>query len=152
RLSRPARRRPRTVPTPARVSLRLESLEARANPAAPVLSGVAAKWVDTNVVYLTGTVQDENPGTAIVHLAGAVQQDVLPDAGGNFSMFVKVPTSGPVYVRATDDEGLSTGTASVQYGQEVTTLTTNQSRITLANGQPALNDVTISRDDNGIWH
>src|SRR4051795_2272319 len=107
RLSRPARRRPRTVPTPARVSLRLESLEARANPAAPVLSGVAAKWVDTNVVYIVGTVQDENPGTSFVHLTGAVEQDVKPDDGGNFSMFVRVPTNGPVYVQASDEEGLS---------------------------------------------
>jgi hypothetical protein len=151
-LTRPARRRPRTVPLRARATLRLESLEARANPAAPVLSGVAAKWVDTNVVYIAGTVQDENPATAVVHLGGGVQQDIRPDASGNFSIFAKSDGTSTVYVRATDDEGLASGTAAVQFGQAVTKTGSDQTRITLATGEPVLNDVTISRDDNGVWH
>jgi len=149
--TRPVRRRPRTVPAWARTSLRLESLEARANPAAPVLAGVGVKWLDTNVVYIAGTIQDAQPGTALVHLTGSVEQVVEPAADGQFSMFVKIGGAGPIYVQATDNVGLSSGTAAIQYGQPVTTL--GSDRVTLAApGQPVLGDVTISQDANGQWH
>src|SRR3954454_2299822 len=95
-LSRLSRPRPRIVRPPTRAALRLESLEARANPAAPALSGVSADWTQPGVVVITGQVIDETPATAHVQVGGAATGDFTVDASGEFTLCLKTMGTGPV--------------------------------------------------------
>src|SRR3954447_18196036 len=93
-ISRPGRR-PRTVHRPVRPRLRVEALEARANPSAPVLSNMTASWSgDGRQVVISGTVIDEHPGGTAIHVTGAAQVDFHPDSRGNFLAYVNVADTG----------------------------------------------------------
>src|SRR4051794_3780077 len=98
-------RRPPVVRRQHRTKLRLESLEARANPAAPVLSAVTASWADPGMVVITGKVNDEALGTAVLHVTGATQADVSLGGKDNFMIALKTNGSGSLYLRTTDQEG-----------------------------------------------
>jgi hypothetical protein len=140
--TRPAGR-PRTVRPQVRTRLRLETLEARANPAAPILQSVRADWGDEHFVVISGMVQDETPGQAVIHVAGAVQANGGVGEGGQFAIALKLTGTGPVYVRAGDTEGLYSGMLVFHYGDPAPAPGGNQ---------PLLSDVSIIRDENGLWH
>jgi len=139
--TRPAGR-PRTVRPQVRTRLRLETLEARANPAAPMLVNLKADWGDEHFVVISGTVQDEAPGEAVIHVGGAVQADGGVAEGGQFAIALKLTGTGPVYLRARDNEGLFSDPFVFHYGDPAPAPST----------QPVLSDVSIIRDENGLWH
>jgi hypothetical protein len=153
-LSRPARR-PRTVRRPVRPALRVEALEARANPAAlvltamtaPVLTHMAASWEGANHVTISGTVLDQDPAQAVIHVTGATQTDVHADASGNFVVSLETNGTDPVYVQVQDAGNLLSGTTTIQQGVDLQA--TNLAAPTAE--QPALRDVTITCE-GGTWH
>jgi hypothetical protein len=136
-------RRPRTLRRPLRTALRLEFLEARANPAAPVLTGMKADWGNEQFVVISGVIQDESPGSALIHVGGSAQGDVHVGNGGAFSIALKTTGTGAIYLRAEDNEQLKSGVQSVSYG-DATPVS--------AGNHPVLSGVSIIRDENGLWH
>src|SRR4051794_16801164 len=103
--TRPAGR-PRTVRPQVRNALRLETLEARANPTAPVVLNLRSDWGDEHFVVISGTIQDEAPGQAVIQVRGAAQADIAVSEGGDFAMSLKPMGTGPIYLRALDNEAL----------------------------------------------
>jgi hypothetical protein len=140
--TRPAGR-PRTVRPQVRTPLRLECLEARANPAAPVLTGMKANWGNENYVVVSGVVQDECPALAMIHFGGSTQGKVQVGEDGEFVIALARTGAGRLYLRAEDEEGLISGTKSFGYGD---------SQVPPAGTQPVLGGVGISRGEDGLWH
>jgi hypothetical protein len=136
-------RSPRRGIPRARLALRLESLEARANPAAPVLSGVSADWGENNVVVISGVIQDETPSSAHVEVAGAAVGDFTVNERGQFTVLLKGDGPGSIYFRAADNDGLYS--AAMTLGRE-------QRIITPVGDHPSLRDVEIIQDGSGDWH
>jgi hypothetical protein len=110
--SRPARRtRPARVALGSR--LRLEHLETRDCPAAPVLTSTSITALGNGQVQVQGVVQDDNPTSAVIHLSGAAQGDVHPDATGHYSVQVTPSGGGAIVVQAADPGGAMSGTVSM---------------------------------------
>jgi hypothetical protein len=152
--TRPSRRRPRNVRRiAARPTLRVEALEARANPAAPVLTNLSASWSGTNSVMITGQVQDDHQTGAVVDFGGAVTAAVHTDPKGNFMVALKTTGSGPVNIQAVDDVGVASPVGTVAYGSSPTTGATSTATATsTANGTSSFGGGTITNDGNGWWH
>lgn len=89
---------------PLRARLRLERLEYRDVPAAPVLVGVSARLLG-NYLVVTGSVQDESPGQAQVNVSGAVSGAATVRADGTFE-FIKASAGGVIQLQAHDIENL----------------------------------------------
>jgi len=134
--------RHRTIRPQVRIPLRLECLEARANPAAPVVTNVTAAWGDEHIVVLRGNVQDETIGQAVMQVAGAVQLGAAVDQGGTFVVALRTTGTGPIYFRAEDNQ-LTSEPITIDYGKPAPDPVVNE---------PGLSDVTISRGDDGLWH
>jgi hypothetical protein len=151
--TRPSRHRPRNVRRiAARPALRVEALEARANPAAPVLTNLSATWSGANSVLITGQVQDDHQTAAIVHFTGAGTADVHTDGRGNFMVALKTSGSGPVDIQAVDDVLAASPVGTAQYGSAPTTGSTGGTAVPTSNGAPKITGVTITNTGNGWWH
>jgi len=103
--SRPHRRPRNTRRLSARPVLRVEALETRANPSAPVLTIVHPTWSDANDIVVTGTVSDAHPGTTqvTVYSGGALASAYANDAGG-FTVSLHTSTPGAAYIQAHNDQ------------------------------------------------
>lgn len=141
-LSRLHRPRPRIVRPPARASLRLESLEARANPSAPAITGVSADWTQPGVVVITGQVIDETPQADHVEVGGAATGTYSVDGSGEFTLCLKTTGTGPLYFRAVDSEALASANSLLNVGDKIPTPLADH---------PTIKDVEIYQDENG-WH
>ena len=147
--SRPTRRPRHIRRTPVRPALRVEALEARANPDAnPTLSNVAAVWTSPTQVVITGTVIDASasampsstdtsgaaaPAVVIVG-GGASPTTTTTNAQGNFTVTANVAPGGTVLVAA-----------------QPITATAPTPVTVVAAGQPTLSNVTIT-EEGGAWH
>jgi hypothetical protein len=99
--------RPRNVRRPpARPVLRVETLETRANPSAPVLTVVHPTWSDPNDIVVTGTVSGDNTATTqvTVYSGGALASAYASSAGG-FTVSLHTNAPGPDYIQAHNDQG-----------------------------------------------
>ncbi len=135
-------RRPRTVYPPR---LRLETLEARANPAAPVLAYMNVHWSDANDVVVSGRVTDESPNTVILHVTGAYQDDFHVASDGTFLIALHTDSTAQLNVQAQDGEGLTSAVVTAANSTDVTVGDPGY------NSGPVLKDVTVSLE-GGIWH
>jgi hypothetical protein len=110
---RPARRRTRPARAALGSRLRLEHLETRDCPAAPVLTSTSVTAAAGGQVLVQGVVQDDNPTSAVIHLSGAAQADIHPDATGHYSIQLTPTGSGSIVVQAADPTGASSGTVAM---------------------------------------
>jgi hypothetical protein len=133
--SRPTRRFHNTRRGTARTTLRVEALEARANPdSTPVLTAVTATWSDPTHVVISGTVTDDTATPTTVLVGGAATATITPTASGTFTTALVLNQPGTVLLAAPTGETIGT------------------TPITVLNlGQPALANVTITQID-GTWH
>lgn len=101
------------APHGERPRLQLEQLEDRLCPAAPFITQFTAVPLNSGQsVQLSGTIQDENPGTVAVNFSGVASGSTTADAAGNFSLTTTASALGTVNAVALDEEYLSSGTAS----------------------------------------
>jgi hypothetical protein len=135
--------RPRTVRPAARTALRLESLETRANPSAPVLTGVSVDWSNPGVVAISGHVVDETPATTQVQVGGAATGTFATDGKGQFAIVLKTLGTGGLYIRALDAEGLTSNPISYLPGTQMLAVTAVEN--------PTFGDISISHEQDG-WH
>jgi hypothetical protein len=108
---RPVRRRPSRLTRGSR--LRLERLDARDCPAAPVLTSTSVSWLTNGQVLVRGTVQDENPAGVVIHLSGGLVGSATADATGRYSVQLTPTAAGALYVQALDTEGLTSATQTM---------------------------------------
>lgn len=106
--SRPA------LPMQRKVKLRLEHLETRDCPAAPVLGMSAAPTNVGKQVQIQGTVQDENPAGVTITLSGVVSGSITPKADGTYSYVTTASGLGTITAVARDQESLSSNSVSAQ--------------------------------------
>jgi hypothetical protein len=119
------------MPTP-RYRPRLETLEDRACPAAPVIHFYAIPE-EPNFV-LEGQVTDEDPGGLTVHFSGVYQGSATTCAYGWFSFLIEPAMLGMIYADVTDAEGLA-ATASTEVVSEA----------------PRILDFQASREVFNVW-
>src|SRR5262245_63327685 len=90
------------------VFLRLERLETRDLPAAPVISSFTAVPTNSGTqVLLSGHVNDEHPSGIMVNFGGAAMAMTMTDANGNFSVYTVCASLGTVTATAQDAEMLT---------------------------------------------
>jgi hypothetical protein len=109
-LSRPSRRQPRR--RPYRPALRLQWLESRDCPAAPVL-GMSIRVIDGGHVEVSGYVRDDDPASAVVHFGGAGQGEARPAADGSYLAVLPATVGGAVTGWAVDGDGLTSNQSTV---------------------------------------
>jgi hypothetical protein len=123
--SRPSRRPHAARRSSTRSVLRVEALETRANPSAPMINVAQATWSDPNDIVITGTVTDANPAGTFLSLAGGGSLNTAyANSVGGFQIALHLNNTGPVSLVAHDSLGLNssamtfnTGVAqSIQYG------------------------------------
>lgn len=102
-------RTPAAVKTPVRAALRLEQLEDRLTPAAPVITSFLAQHIG-NQVMISGFFTDETPDTASVTLSGTVSTTLTP-MGGMFYYVGSYTSGGSVTATVTDEEALTASTS-----------------------------------------
>jgi hypothetical protein len=133
--SRPNRPTRNTRRTTARTTLRVEALEARANPdSTPVLTAVTATWSDPTHVVISGTVTDDTATTSTVLVGGATTATITTTTSGTFTTALVLNQPGTVLLAAPIAQ--TTG---------ITPITA------VTEGQPTLSNVTITQID-GTWH
>ncbi len=135
--TRPTRRPRNTRRTSVRPVLRVEALEARANPDAnPTLSNVTAVWTSATQVVISGTVNDASASTTptTVLVGGATTAAVTTNPQGNFTVALTVAQPGTLLVAAEPTTAAATPVTVI------------------AAGQPTLSNVTITQGDDGAWH
>jgi hypothetical protein len=140
--SRPVRR-PRNVRPQVRTTLRLESLEARANPAAPVMSNLSADWGNEQVVMISGHVVDDTGAGGVVHVSGAAQGNILLGTGGQFAAALKVTGTGSVYLQAENVGHEMSPSQTIHFGEKI---------VPPAGQSAVIGDVTITQGSDGSWH
>jgi hypothetical protein len=132
--SRPNRPTRNTRRTTARTTLRVEALEARANPdASPILTGVTATWSDATHVVISGTVSDETAGATTVLVGGAASTSVTTNPQGAFTAALTLNQPGTVLLAVPTTE---TGITPITIVTE---------------GHATMSNVTITQT-GGIWH
>jgi hypothetical protein len=132
--SRPVRRPRHIRRTSGRPVLRVEALEARANPDAnPALANVASTWTSATSVVISGTVVDSSGSTTVL-IGGAASGVVQTAANGSFTVSLNLIQAGTVLLAAQPIQ-LDAATP-----------------ITIVSAaQPTLTNVTITQVD-GVWH
>src|SRR5207302_658837 len=85
-----------------RPALRVEQLETRDCPAAPVLSAFSATVLGGHSVQLAGTVQTDHPGGVMVNFSGVASGFTAVQADGSFSMTTNANALGVITAIATD--------------------------------------------------
>lgn len=85
---------------------RLESLESRDCPAAPVISSFTATQVAGQQVLLSGTVSDEAPAGVTVSFTGAASGSALVNSAGQFSVTLSLGAISVIHAQALDGESL----------------------------------------------
>lgn len=103
-------RRPSARPVRPSRQLVLEPLEDRFCPAAPSFTNLSVTILHGNDVQVSGTISDERPQNALVSLQGVVSGEVVPNAGGQFSLEMTASELGEVIAEVNDDEGYSNST------------------------------------------
>ena len=136
-------RRPRTVQSPIRTQLRMESLEARANPAAPVLSGVSVAWSGESVAVITGTIHNDEAGSTILHVSGAANQTVQVGPGGQFMVTVRTDGHDTLRLAAENGSHLFSTVREFEEGEGINPPQGEQA---------AIGNISITQDTNGNWH
>jgi hypothetical protein len=133
--SRPTRRPRKTRRPSLRPALRVEALEARANPdTSPTLTAVTATWTNATQVVISGTVTDTTSPTTVL-VGGAASTSVTTTATGTFTTTLNLDQSGGTILLAAQP-----------------TLITSPTPVTIiAQGQPVLSNVKIQLID-GVWH
>ncbi len=126
-------RRGRT--TSPRARLCLEWLETRDCPAAPVITAFAVEQMGQHNVGLSGTVQDENPGTVVVHFTGVATGNVTVSSNGSFWFETTASSLGTVNAKALDAESLWSAEVPAQ----------------LTNSAPAILDFTATHLTGTWW-
>jgi hypothetical protein len=91
---------------------RLEALENRSCPAAPVMS-LAAAAAGNTMVTLSGVVQDEAPAGLWIWFSGAYTGCAETDSSGAFSVTITPDQAGTVFATVYDGEGYM-GDAAVE--------------------------------------
>jgi hypothetical protein len=114
--------------------LRIEALEARANPTAAGLGDVTTTWTSPTQVVITGTVTDTSAPTTVL-VGGAATAAVPTSPTGNFSVALNLNQAGGAVVLAAQP-------AESNAQAPVTVV---------ADGRPTLSNVTITQED-GVWH
>lgn len=112
---------------------RLEALENRSCPAAPVMS-LATTAAGNTMVTLSGVVQDEAPAGLWVSFSGAYTGWTETDSSGAFSVTVTPNEAGTVFATVYDGEGYM-GDAAVE----------------LQNVMPMILDFTAVHTDQNTW-
>jgi len=116
------RLRPATRPLERARWGQFERLERRECPAAPTLNGLSAVTSTGTQVTLQGYVSDESPQTSTVAFSGVLSGSATPNAYGWFSAVLNGSILGVVNAIATDNQALSSATASVTLTSQVPTV------------------------------
>jgi len=105
---------------PAR--LRVEELESRYCPAAPVMT-LNVLELARNQVQLSGHVTDENPTAVVVTFGGQASGVAVPNSSGDYSVIKPASGLGMITASGTDAEGLTSMPVLMNFTSAVPTLT-----------------------------